>query len=125
MSRHPINLAARFILELVALFAMALWAWRLGEGVLRFALAVGVPLLAAVLWGTFRVPGDTSSSGSAPVPVSGFVRLLLELAFFDFAAWCLFTIRPAFGWIFAIVVLIHYAVSQDRVRWLLSGPRRA
>ena len=124
MSQHPINLGVRFILEMAGLIAMGMWGWRQGEGVLRFALALGVPLVAAALWGTFRVPGDTSSAGSAPVPVSGFVRLLLELVFFDFAAWCLFTVRPVYGWVFAIVVLIHYAVSYDRVRWLLSGPRR-
>lgn len=125
MSRHPINLAVRFILELIALFALGAWGWRHGEGALRFVFAAAAPLIAAVLWGALRVPGDASSAGNAPIPVSGFVRLLLELVFFDFAAWCLFTIRPIYGWIFAIVVLIHYAVSYDRVRWLLSGPRKA
>jgi hypothetical protein len=123
MSNNPINLAVRFILELVGLFAMGLWGWNQGEGALRFVLALGLPVAAAVIWGVFRVPGDSSSSGKAPVPVPGVVRLLIEIIFFDFAAWCLFTVEPILGWIFAIVVLIHYAASYDRVRWLLRGAR--
>ena len=124
MSQHPINLALRFILEMIGLFAMGLWGWRQGEGVMRFVFALALPVLASVLWGTFRVPGDKSSSGKAPVPVSGFVRLLLELVFFGFAAWALFTVQPVLGWVFAIVVFIHYAASYDRVNWLTSGSHK-
>jgi hypothetical protein len=119
MSQSPINLGVRFVLEMVGLFAIGLWGWNQGAGALRFVLALGLPVLAAVIWATFRVPGDASASGKAPVPVSGLVRLVIEIIFFDFAAWSLFLVQPIFGWIFAIVVLIHYAASYDRVRWLL------
>ncbi|MBN2245139.1 MAG: DUF2568 domain-containing protein, partial [Candidatus Aminicenantes bacterium] len=37
------------------------------------------------LWGTFRVPGDSSSSGKAPIPIPGFLRLFLELVIFSLA----------------------------------------
>jgi hypothetical protein len=123
MSRHPFNLAVRFALEMVGLFAIGLWGWNQGDGAMRSVLALGLPVLAAVIWATFRVPGDSSSSGRAPVPVSGFVRLLIEIIFFDLAAWSLFTVQPIFGWIFAIAVLVHYAASYDRVRWLLRTRR--
>ncbi len=98
MSSHPINLAVRFLLELAALAAIGFWGWSRGEGVLRFVLALGLPLIAAVLWGTFRVPGDSSASGQTPVAIPGVLRLLLELAIFACATWALYdagTVQPA------------------------------
>jgi hypothetical protein len=123
VSQNPVNLGVRFVLEMVGLFAIGLWGWNQGEGVMRFVLALALPVVAAVIWGTFRVPGDASASGRAPIPVSGLVRLLIEILFFDFAAWSLFTVEPIFGWIFGIAVLVHYAASYDRVRWLLRRQR--
>jgi hypothetical protein len=108
------------LLELAALAAVGLWGWSRGEGALRFVLAIGLPLIAAVLWGTFRVPGDSSASGQAPVAIPGVLRLLLELAFFAFATWALYDAGAVqFAWILGIVVLAHYAVSYDRVGWLI------
>ena len=82
MGSHPINLASPFLLEIAALLIFGLWGWGQSEGVLRFIFALGVPLLAAVLWGTFAVPDDPSRSGKAPIPIPGAIRLVLELAFF-------------------------------------------
>ena len=121
MGSHPINLAVRFILEIAGLVALGRWGWNQGEGILRYALALGIPILAAVLWGTFAVPDDPSRSGKAPVPVPGSVRLMLELAFFAAATWSLFMAGPStWAWIFGIAVLIHYAVSYDRILWLIG-----
>jgi hypothetical protein len=122
MSNNPLNLAFRFLLELAALVAIGYWGWVQHEGVWRFVLAIGLPLLAAALWGIFRVPDDASSSGRAPVAVPGGVRLLLELAFFAFAAWALFDAgQSVLAWILGLAVLLHYALSYDRVIWLLRG----
>jgi hypothetical protein len=120
MASHPINLALRFLLELAALFSLGYWGWTQNQGVLRFALGIGLPLLAAVLWGTFRVPGDASASGKAPVPTPGPLRLILELAFFGAAVWALYdaglgTWATALG----LLVLLHYIASYDRIAWLL------
>ena len=120
MGSNPINLAVRFILEMAGLVALGWWGWNQGEGILRFMLALGIPFLAAVLWGTFAVPDDPSRSGKARVPVPGIVRLMLELAFFVLATWSLFaTGLTTLGWIYGIAVLIHYVVSYDRVMWLV------
>ncbi len=120
MGSNPINLAVRFILEIVTLVALGWWGWNLFEGMLRFVLALGIPILAAVLWGTFAVPGDPSRSGTAKVPVPGIVRLLLELVIFGVATWSFFAMgATTIGWIFGIVVLIHYIVSYDRIAWLV------
>lgn len=121
MSQNPINLGLRFLLELVALYAIGYWGWTAHSGPLRYVLVIGLPLLAAVLWGTFRVPGDASASGQAVVAVPGLVRLAMELALFGGATWGLYAagaVRSAL--IFGVVTGIHYALSYDRVIWLLQ-----
>jgi quinol-cytochrome oxidoreductase complex cytochrome b subunit len=119
MGSHPINLAVRFILEITALVSLGYWGWQIGEGWVSYLLAVGAPILAALVWGTFAVPGDPSRSGKAPVPVPGLVRLILELLIFGLACWALFaTGLMTQGRIFCVVVILHYAVSYDRILWL-------
>lgn len=83
MGSHPVNLGLRFALEMTALLALGVWGSRQGEGVFSVVMALGVPILAAALWGTFAVPGDPSRSGKAPVPVTGIVRLVYEIVFFS------------------------------------------
>jgi hypothetical protein len=125
MSQNPVNLAVRFMLELAALAALAYWGWVQHTGILRFLLALGLPLLAATLWAVFAVPGDRSRSGGAPVPVPGIVRLLLELLLFGAAAWCLYDAdRVILANIFGLIVLIHYVISYDRIIWLLRNGKQ-
>jgi hypothetical protein len=121
MGSHPINLALRFLLELAALLAIGVWGWQQGEGWLRFILALGIPIIAAVLWGTFAVPDDPSRSGKAPVAIPGILRLVMELAFFIFAAWALYDGGfIGLGWALGILVMVHYIVSYDRILWLIK-----
>ena len=117
MSKNPVNLLVRFILELTALAALAIWGWTQHEGALRWVLAVGAPLLAAAAWGVFRVPNDP---GPAPVRLSGIGRLLLEAIFFGTAVAALFAAdRPAFAMILGAAIVIHYSLSWDRLAWLV------
>ena len=128
MGSHPLNLALRFLLEIAALVAIGYWGFGQHTGIWRFVMGLGGPLLAAVLWGTFAVPDDPSRSGKAPVPVPGILRLVLELALFGFAAWALYdTGSPVLAFVLAIITVIHYALSYDRVAWLIRqrGPERA
>ena len=121
MGSHPVNLALRFVLELAALLVLGVWGSRQGEGVLSIVLALGVPFIAAALWGIFNVPNDPSRSGKSPVPVPGVVRLLYEVVFFGFAAWALFSMGSAtLSLTFGVIVIIHYLLSYDRVQWLVT-----
>jgi hypothetical protein len=116
MGSNPINLALRFFLELTALIAMGFWGWNQREGVLRWVLAIGIPFIAAVMWGVFAVPNDPSRSGNAPIATPGILRLALELIFFSFAAWTLYRAgATTASWIFIIVTLAHYILSYDRL----------
>ena len=120
MSQNPINLAVRFLLEIIALLTLGAWAKAQYSGVWSIILMILIPLWTAILWGVFNVKGDPSRSGKAPIPVPGLIRLLLELSIFGSATWALFTFNQAYGWIFGLVALVHYIVSYDRIRWLLQ-----
>ena len=119
MANNPIILAVRFLLEILALIAMGYWGWRQGEGLVRYVLALGVPLVAALLWGVFRVPGDP---GDAPVAVPGAVRLLLEAVYFGFAVWALFNVDArAEAQAFGTHVAVHFLLSYVRGTAFLRG----
>ena len=122
MGSPPINLVLRFILELAALFALGCWGWTQPAGFWRFIWAVGLVGLAAIVWGTFAVPDDPSRSGRAPVPVPGAVRLIIELALLAAGIWAFFTADQAlFGLALGILTFLHYALSYDRINWLLKN----
>ena len=122
MGSHPLNLALRLLLEMAALIAMGYWGWTQHTGLVRWLLAIGTPLLAAMLWGTFAVLDDPSRSGKAPVPTPGVLRLLLELSFFAFATFALIASQQvSAGWVMAITTIFHYAISYDRIMWLLKN----
>ncbi len=118
MSSNPLNLGLRFILEIAALLSVGAWGWNKGAGVSRFLLAVGIPLIIAFLWATFRVPNDP---GTAPVAIPGIIRLIFEFAVFGFAVWSLTDIQqPKLAWIFSILLLGHYITSYDRILRLMK-----
>ena len=121
MGSNPINLTLRFLLELTALFSLGYWGWNSTSGWIRYLSVIVYPVIAAAIWGLFAVPGDPSRSGKAPVPVPGFLRLLLELIIFGFACWALYDSGlPNFSLIMGGVVILHYAVSYDRILWLIK-----
>jgi len=121
MGSHPLNLALRFLLELSALFTFGLWGWHIAPSEIRLLPAIGIPLAAAALWGTFAVPDDPSRSGKAPVAIPGAIRLLLEVIFFATAGWMIFDLNYSIVTIvFSALVIIHYALSYDRIAWLFK-----
>jgi hypothetical protein len=78
------TLALRFLLELCALGALGYWGFKTGGGALaKVGLGLGVPLVAAVVLGTFVAP-------KALVKVPGAVRLLVEVAVFASAPSALY-----------------------------------
>ncbi|NLF13672.1 MAG: YrdB family protein [Anaerolineaceae bacterium] len=113
MGLQAVNLALRFFLELAALAAMAYWGWTTHEGAPRFLWTIGLPVVAAALWGIFRVPNDP---GPAPVAVPGRVRLLLEALFFGGAVVLLVRAgQPVAAGILAALLVIHYVAAHQRV----------
>ncbi len=107
-------------MEIAALASMGIGTYSLAGGPLRWLAAIGVPLAAAAIWGIFNVPGDRSRSGKAPVPVAGRTRLAIEVAYFAGAVAVLRPEYPTASAVLAVITLIHYALSVDRLRWLMS-----
>ena len=118
---HPVNLAFRFVLELASIVALAMGGYALGTGSLRWVLAVLLPVVAMTAWGTFNVPGDKSRNGAPAVPVPGLMRLLVELDVFAAAVVVGWFANPTFAIALGIGVIIHYALSIDRIKWLLHN----
>ena len=119
MGSHPGNLVIRFLLEIAALTAMGIWGWWQSEHWWRYLLAFGVPLSAAIIWGVFAVPNDPSRSGSAPIAVPGFLRLVIELSIFSLAIWTIYDLNyNRISLVFGLVIVVHYILSYDRVLWL-------
>ena len=51
------NLGLAFAVELAGLGIFAWWGWRTGSGTpVKLLLAIGIPILAAVVWGLFAAP---------------------------------------------------------------------
>ncbi len=118
MSNNPLNLLVRFLLEISALVSMGIWGWNNGDGIFRFLFALGIPMIAAAIWGTFRVPNDP---GKAPITVPGILRLAYEFIFFGFATWALFeTNFVTIAWIFITIIIVHYLISFDRIILLVK-----
>ena len=119
MNAKPINLAVRFLLEIVMLIILGYWGWHLAGNWERYVAAPGLPILAATLWGVFRIQNDPKP---APVEVPGIVRLLLEFILFGAAVYFLYDLNYIqLSWIMAIIVIIHYLVSYDRTWAMLRN----
>jgi len=125
MSKNPLNLLLRFLLELIGLVVTGIWGYNLSDSWTRILWAILFPVLFATLWGVYAVREDPSRSGKAVIPTPGVVRLLLELGLFGIATWMLIDLGyTVTGAIFGGVVLIHYLLSLDRVRWLIKKGKK-
>ena len=102
-----LNLGLSFLLELAALAALGYWGAQAGGGTLgKIALAVGAPLLVAVVWGLFLAP-------RAPLPLGTPWRLLMKVGVFGTAAVALYAAgRPVLAGAFALVVAANLILAH-------------
>ena len=101
----PANDGLRFTLELAALASLGYWGFAEHKGALQWLLGLGLPLLAAVVWGAFVAP-------KASRPTTDPARLLLELAVFGggvAALWVADSHTLAFG--FGVLVVLHLSFT--------------
>ena len=97
-----LNLGIRFLLELCMLAAVAFWGFKTQNNwLLKILFGIGLPLLIAVLWGTFLAPKATHRLSGAPF-------FALELALFSTGAFSLFaTGASTLGWIYTITLIVN------------------
>jgi hypothetical protein len=120
MTLQTAGLGLHFLLELCALAALAYWGWQAPPNLLlKLTLSVGTPFVAAIVWGTFRVPNDP---GRAPVAIAGWLRLVLEFAVFGSAIASLAVAgHTLLATLFGLAVLVDYLIMHARVRRLWRG----
>ena len=97
-----LNLTVRFLLELCMLAAVGYWGFKTQSSwLMKILLGIGLPVLIAVLWGTFLAPRATH-------PLRGASFLLLELVLFASGAVGLFASgKQALGWTYTIVLIVN------------------
>ena len=105
------NLAVKFILELAAIAAFALWGASLDGVLVSVVVGVAAPASVVVLWGLFAAP---RSSRRLPTPA----RMPFELSVFALAAAALL----ALDWIaiaiaFAAVVVVNALLLARLDQW--------
>jgi hypothetical protein len=89
---------------------------------MRWATAVAVPLVAAAIWGVFNVLDDPSRSGAAPVEVSGWVRLAIEVLVLGGGVVALVVAGDRnLAIVFAVLISVQYVTSWSRVEWLVQS----
>ena len=99
------NVALRFLLELCILAALGYWGFKTGQNLLaKIGLGIGVPILAAVVWGLLGAPGS-------PWQLHDPWHLILELVLFGAAAVALFASgQRVLGVAFALVFVLNRAL---------------
>ena len=101
---ESLTLLVRLLLELCLLGALAWWGFETGDSaVAQWALGLGAPLAAAVVWGMFIAP-----KARYPVPLS--VWIGLQVVLFGAAALGLAAVAStALAVVFVIAVVLHGA----------------
>jgi hypothetical protein len=97
-----LNVAIRFLLELCVLAAVGYWGFKTGSGwFLKILLGIGVPLLIAVIWGTFGAP-------KANMQLHGWMLVALEIIVFSSGVMALFATKNySLAWTFAVIIVIN------------------
>jgi Protein of unknown function (DUF2568) len=92
------NLGLAFLVELAGLAIFAYWGWKTGNSTTtRLLFAIGLPAVAAVLWGLFAAP--TATYGN---PV---LTAIVKVAFFGLAGLALWSLdHRVLGVTFVVVV---------------------
>lgn len=101
------NLLLAFLVELVALGIFAWWGWATGgTTAVRLLLAIGLPVLAAVLWGLFAAP--TATRGQVP-------RWIVKVLVFGLAGAALWSLgHPILGTGFVVLVAANLAIIHTQ-----------
>lgn len=129
LTENPANRALHFALELGTWTAFGLWGYHQGDDMGRYALMLGLPLATISTWTLFAVPGDPwlpgGRDGTQPrVAIPGWARLTYEIAVHGLAVAAFYDRGWDAGGLGMIGgTVVHYAVSYQRIAWLLGFNR--
>lgn len=109
--------AAQFAMELASLMGIGLIGWHLGnKGILGAILAVAFILLTGAVWGQFRTPGYVPTGREPQHPVSGPIRIAIELTVYllgIFGIW--WSGREQTAYIVLAIMILTLIISYKRL----------
>jgi len=101
------NLGLSFLMELAGLAAFAWWGWNASSKTwLRLLLAIGLPLIAAALWGLFAAQAGSTYGGPVVTPI-------FKTLFFGLAGLAIWTLdHHILGAAFVLVVAVNLLIIR-------------
>jgi hypothetical protein len=102
------NLLLAFLAELVALGIFAWWGWDTGGTTLvRWLLAAGLPVVAAIVWGLFAAPTATRTTPA--------VRWTVKVLVFGLAGAALWSLgHPLLAVAFVLLVAANLLIIETQ-----------
>jgi Protein of unknown function (DUF2568) len=105
------NLALKFLVELAAFAAFAVWGAAAGDGIWSVVLGIAAPAVAIVLWAIFAAPKSERRLGGA-------ARVPFELGVFGLAAVGLAVAdHVTLAIVFAVVAAVNAALLFAFGQW--------
>ncbi len=124
MTSNPYNLVLRLLIEFYGYIVLGFTGFFLTETLLRWPLAIILPIIAGFFWGTFYVEKDPAGIGKAIIKVSGLQRFILELSFYVLTVLLSFIfVSNLISFIYLYLIIVHNAFSYDRISWMLKQGR--
>lgn len=107
-----LNAIVAFGLEMAMLVSFGYWGYQVGQGTLaRWALAIGLPTVAIVIWGLYFAPKATRRLSILP-------GALLSLGLFVLGAFALYqTKQTELGIAIAIIALVNRILVLVWKQW--------
>jgi hypothetical protein len=110
--------AAQFAMELASLIGIGLIGWHLGnKGIAGAIFALAFILLTGFIWGRFRTPGFVPTGREPTQPVSGPIRIAIELVVYllgIFGIW--WRGREQTALVVAAIMVATMLISASRYR---------
>ena len=125
MTTNPYNLVLRLLLEFYGYIVFGFAGFFLTESIIRWPLALILPISAGFFWGTFFVYKDPAGIGKAIIRVTGIQRLIIEFAFYALTVLLSFIyVSKLISFIYLYLIIIHNAFSFDRLTFLLKKEKK-
>ncbi|MCO5215661.1 MAG: YrdB family protein [Thermomicrobiales bacterium] len=121
--RLPVGIGdiGQFVMELASLIGIGLIGWHLpGKGVFGAILAVTMIMLTGTIWGRYRTPGFVPTGREPTHPVSGPVRIALELIVYAVGIvgiWWSGREQTALGVIVIMVLTLAFSWKRYLALW--------
>lgn len=126
MTSNPYNLVLRLLIEFYGYIVFGFTGFFLTSGMIRWPLAIILPIAAGFFWGTFYVDKDPAGIGKAIVRVTGIQRLIIEILFYVFTVGLSFIfVNKLVSFIYLYLIIIHNAFSFDRINWLIKKDKKS